>query len=333
MKAFILAFVLLITVAAYGAVWSAPYVYEDANWDTQLSSSHVRPVTSWQLPSRELTLRSYQVEASAIDAEPWHFHAINLALFAVLGGLVYVLALVLTRDARAAVMGAVVMLWHPLNTQAVSYISGRADLLMAIGVVSSVVFLLSRLDLPIRLLGFIASGLVALLSKESGVVVFLIAPWTWMLWRDSSRWVWASALSVLFLIVLVSSRLWFSLGAGGFDAAAIQATGVWRLLALWMVPVGLSIDPDPWSIALAWRLVALACVCGLASSCWVFRQRSPLMAWALGWALLSVSTRFVALSVGEPLHEHQWILANVALSVLTGVGIVHVFSSGERAYA
>jgi hypothetical protein len=116
------------------------------------------------------------------------------------------------------------------------------------------------------------------------------------------------------------------------EHVSIQATGVWRALSLFLLPVGLSIAPDPWSVPVLMRWAAVVGLAVMALVAVVVRKRLPGVALALGWVMLSVSPRFLAVSAGEPLHEHQVYVAMVGLSVLAGWAFSQL-QAGERVYA
>lgn len=317
------------TVGIYAAVVSMPMVYEDHNWAGELQPER-GPLSPWDIPSRSLTMRSFVWNQQIDGLNPRGFHAVNLALHLLVGLLVWRLAGLVTGDSRAAVFAALVMLWHPLNSQAVSYVSARTDLLMTACVLSAVIGLLvCRWIVPFAVLG-------ALVSKESGVAVFALLFWSWIALKGWSWRVMAVALVGLVLVALSAERLWFALNLSDWrsmgEHVAIQATGFWRALALFVVAVGLSIDPDPWSAPVALQWASVAGVAMLAGLAVCMRERLPVLAFGLGWAVLAVSPRFVAVAQGEPIHEHHLYLPMAGLSVLAGWGLSHL-RLGELRYA
>ena len=87
-------------------------------------------------------------------------------------------------SASAALLGAAVFALHPLQTEAVAYVSGRTDLLMTTGALLSCAALLGTGPALARGVGAAAAGALAMLSKESGFALVLL--WPWLAWRHAS---------------------------------------------------------------------------------------------------------------------------------------------------
>jgi len=127
---------------------------------------------------RPLTTFTYMFNYSVLGNElrPCGYHVFNLALHWMNALFTYGLALRLLRRRYAALAVAAIFAVHPLTTEAVTNIVGRADLLVAF-------FLLIAMNLFIRYhatgrgltiwaaLGLLLSSLAAIFSKESGVVL------------------------------------------------------------------------------------------------------------------------------------------------------------------
>ena len=140
-----------------GEVLTLPY------WNKPVNELLYRPLTSF----------TYGLNWLLGGGRAWTFHAVNLALHLVNLWLLY---LFLGRSPRSLVWRPwIVLLWgvHPLLTESVAYISGRADLLAAAFVLLG---LLSRSPA-----GTAAAFALGLLSKENALILPLL-----LLVRD--RW-------------------------------------------------------------------------------------------------------------------------------------------------
>src|SRR6185369_7523116 len=110
------------------------------------------------------------------EARPFGYHLVNLLLH--LGCSVAVLALFrrLGMAAGAATIAAALFAVHPVTTEAVANVAGRADLLAALGVLLGVLCHAraaaargsARIAWDAALVG---SSVIAVFSKESGVVL------------------------------------------------------------------------------------------------------------------------------------------------------------------
>ena len=123
---------------------------------------------------RPLTVLFFAVQWVLTDGGAWLFHAINVAMHA----LVSVLVLLMLRhfaSARAAFAGALLFAVHPLHTEAVANIVGQAELWAGISVVgASVVFLQRPGDEELtlaRILAIAALYAIGLFAKEHSIVL------------------------------------------------------------------------------------------------------------------------------------------------------------------
>jgi len=330
--------VLVITTAIYAPVFTAPFVYEDANWTADLAPSH-RPAR-FAVPGRGLTQWTYQVQ-SDVSLRSGTFHGVNVGLHLLAGTALYMVLSALVGGTSAPLAGVAVFLWHPLNSQAVAYVSARADLLVALGVVGAIWGVLHRRTLA-GLVAFVSGLSMAVLSKEIGLIAFPVVALAWATSRPRVPWRGLTALAVTAAGVgwwLAWYAQWFTWRAliaysarmattsGRLDEAALQATAFWRWVRLFVVPVGFTIDPDPWSVPAVWRLVALGALAVVAGGvgAWWLRCRS----WAAFGALVvgvSILPRFLW-STGEGMQEHHAYLPMVGVACLVAV-LVHRLGPG-----
>ena len=81
----------------------------------------------------------------------------------------------------AALLAAAGFALHPVQTEAVAYVSGRTDLLMTTGALASCTILLGPGAPLARGIAAAGAGAVAMLSKETGYALLLL--WPWLAWR------------------------------------------------------------------------------------------------------------------------------------------------------
>jgi tetratricopeptide (TPR) repeat protein len=135
---------------------------------------------------RPVTMLTY-VANHRIDPAPRGYHVVNLALHALASLLVLELGRALFRSPLAAAIAAALFAVHPLHSEAVSSIVGRAELLAAVFVLSAVLAFLRA----VRSSGWrgvawriasLAAFATALLSKESAFtaigLIVAVAWWT-----------------------------------------------------------------------------------------------------------------------------------------------------------
>ncbi len=121
---------------------------------------------------RPLVFLSYALDWTTWGLNAAGFHLTNVVLHAVNTMLVYVLARRVS-DARVACVAALLFTLHPVNQEAVLWVSGRFDLLATAWILGSLVLLWSPRAWPYWM-GVACFGL-ALLSKESAASVVILA--------------------------------------------------------------------------------------------------------------------------------------------------------------
>ncbi len=284
---------------------------------------------------RPMTILSYAIDWSISGGRSAWLHIMN----AVWHGLATVLLVaVFARwlPPLAAAAGGLVFAWHPVHVEAVANLVGRAELLVAAGILGAV--------LAVRRRWWIAAlvcAAFAMLSKEHGViagVVILLDQWLQTPDEPPTHypvWFWIA----LILVTMGYLAVWFSVGwAGENDAAAVfygrDAFGrlavalpaVLRASVLLFWPLSLSSDYNPRVIP-AYTGLSFAAVVGfliiiavpyLVFSC---RRRAPAISFASGLAALAyVPTANLLFASGIVLAERNLYLAVALPAALVGSG-------------
>lgn len=310
----------LLTLWAYQSVWSAGWVYED--W------LYVR-ATSGPIVTRPITSASWRLTTT-----PRQAHAVSLTLHLLAGALVTAFAwrLGLRRGAAAA---AVIWLLHPLLTETAAYAASRGELLALIGVLLACLSATAGWWRLWPALGIAAGLVLACLSKESGVVGFLLVPLTIAATdaqarpRRASPWIPATVSAA----GLVAGVAWFGgvrtvANFGGTDFIGATAIG-WRQWALLQAAAahywigayvwlsGLTPDPDIDRVPVSLQLGSLACLGVIALLAWRLRTRVPIAAFGLAWCLLALAPRFLVQMPQGYLNAHQFTVPMVGLVLAT----------------
>ena len=144
-------------------------IFTEEYWYPSMTTGLYRPLTTLSF------LFNYTVLGN--QAETTGYHAVNFALHGVNIALVYCLGLLLLGEISWAGLLAALWALHPLLTESVTNIVGRADELAALGVLRGPCCATSAAASPpgsekaAWLAGVGASAAVAVFSKESGVAV------------------------------------------------------------------------------------------------------------------------------------------------------------------
>ena len=232
-----------------------------------------------------------------LDSGPVGFHVVNIALHAVNAVLLFFVGRRLFGD-KPALVAALLFALHPMQTEAVTYVSGRSSSLMAAFYLSALLAYLRGAHWALSSLLFV----LALATRETAVTLpaalLLVELVRGTSWRTIAQRQWAhwSLLAVGGAVVLMNQR-YFDLLAYGFgergvvDNLLTQVGAIsyliWHLISL----QGLNIDPalptlTEWTPALIAQAVLLSALLalGLAS----FRRR-PWLAFGILWFFLQLA--------------------------------------------
>lgn len=179
---------------------------------------------------RPLFIFSYIVDSRFWGAHPFGYHLTNVILHGVNSWLVFRLGRALFSDVRVRIgnrvslAAAVLFLFHPSHTEAVSWISGRADLIATLFVLLSLWAYLAfaKQRHTLLLMAALLSFSLALLAKESAICLpFIVLVFGFSFNRNNPKFLLKSFASfAAVLVAFVGLRAYF-IGAvvGGYGAS------------------------------------------------------------------------------------------------------------------
>jgi tetratricopeptide (TPR) repeat protein len=171
-------------------------------WFNKYSSGLYRPLTTFTY------LFNYAVLGNGADAEGYHW--VNFLLHLANMALVYALGRLLLRDADLAVALAAIWGLHPVLTESVTNVVGRADLLAGFGLLAGLLcYTRSRKDGGIKwLAGLTIAAAIGIFSKESAaallpvMIVYDLAYRKGVTWRRRAFGYAAAALPLLVYLII-----------------------------------------------------------------------------------------------------------------------------------
>jgi hypothetical protein len=313
------------------SIGAALHAFDDPYWPPETGAGLYRPVT----------ILSYAIDWTVSGGRPGWMHLMN-ALCHGLATVLLVLLLARWFPPLGAAAAGLVFAWHPVHVEAVASLVGRAELLVAVGILGSV--LAARRG---QWLVAVLCAALAMFSKEHGVivgVVILLDRWLQgSKERPYARGFWI-ALGVVTIGFLAA---WLAVGwVGESDQAAVfydRATlgrlaialpAVVRATILQFWPMSLSVDYNPqvlparagMSIAAVLGWFIIVGVPALALWC---RRRAPAISFAAGIAALSyLPTANLFFSSGVVLAERNLYLAAALPAALVGWAATWVAARG-----
>ncbi len=260
-----------------------------------------RAETNLYRPFTTLTyLFNYAVLGSG--PKPASYHWVNFAIHAANIALVYLLGLILLRETRLAAALAAIWAVHPVLTESVTNIVGRADLLAGFGVLAGLLCHIHAARSMGRrkfewLGGLALASAIAMFSKESGIVI-LAAMAIYDFTFDSGGWrarvpgYFAAAAPVgAYLAARAGVLAALKVDPTPFTDNPLVGAGFWtahltavevlgRYVFLLLAPLRLSCDYSYNQIPLAgwsdWKaLLALALCLGAVILAFLCRRRAP----------------------------------------------------------
>lgn len=343
--------VALILLLVYG--WSLTndfVVWDDALLVTQNPTAHgltwtniVRAFTTYDpelyIP---LTLLSFQLNYTLHELHPFGYHLVNLLLHF---GSVLMVAWVMfaiTKNRTAAIITALLFAIHPINVEAVAWVSGRKDVLAAFFFLLSIGAFLTRERHPERVEGWLwyaasavlfALGLMAKVSIALLPLILLLVDWYRQ--KPITKKTWMElipffALSILFVIVAGLGKS--STDEFFWEKILMGARSIALHLIHLVYPVGFSVlypYTQPLSILtpdiLLSMLFVIALIVGAIMARIKWKVRSPIFALAWFLVLLAPSMTNIAKGHNELLDvyitsDRYAYLPVIGIFLLCGLG-------------
>jgi len=281
---------------------------------------------------RPLPELSYALDFSLWRLDPAGYHLTNIFLHIAAGAALFLFSNILIGNFWAAASAAILFVCHPVQTEAVSYISGRGDLL-------AVTFLLLGLTAYLKFLdkttlrggiGIFIFFTTALFSKENALTLPLLL-WAYHFsFRKTSCWAAAvpGILSIGFysLIRLIN-----------WDTAALvtsSASGIGQRLPGFFqsIPIYLRILFSPGDLhfdygqpRFAWNdwgvLLGVATVLFLLLLAAEKRKSQPLWTFAILWFFIGILPAGNIYRVYSYIAEHSLYLAGIGFFILLGQSV------------
>jgi len=295
-----------------------------------------------------------------LQASGWHLT--NVALHVLVTYTVYRLALRLNLDRLTAGVAALLFGLHPAHVEAVAWVSGGTEpLLAALFVPAFLCYLKARApERPSRrwlALSLLLYGL-ALLAKETAVVLpVMIFAYEWIFaespavavtlskWRTPIRKAFFSAAPYL-----IPSVIYFTVRSIVLKGIGVALTPMpvltmvltwpsvlWFYIKLLVFPVGLSVlydTPYVTSLSLSGFFLPLSGIVTVAALLWWASQRSPAVRFAAVWLIMPILPvlKFSAFYWGEIAHDRYLYLPSIGFSILAAIALRQIHIGRARLF-
>lgn len=342
------AIIFLITFSIYWNSLQGDFVWDDkelilnhtgylGDW-RNLFSVFTKPFFGKAAIYRPFLIISFIFDYQLWDSHPFGFHFTNVLLHTVNAFMVYLLAFLLCRRKFLSLFSGLLFATHPIQTEAVAWISGRNDVILVFFFLLTIIFYIRWYNLAgikrvLTFMGFLTSCGCVLLTKESGIILLLLVILIDYFFQvapperlDAKRKAYLSIILVSFLYIYLRMSI---LGKLGINIVPIGEDFIRRCVGIFIIydyyfkiflfPIHQTANPflpyltsvkDPVLIS-SFFFVSLLVIVTIA--CWRhFREISFIILWII-ITLLPVSG-VVPLIV--PALEHRLYLGSVGFSIM-----------------
>jgi Flp pilus assembly protein TadD len=359
----------LAALAAYSNSFAVPFLFDDPLSIAQNASiRHLWPIWDALSPSptsfvvgRPVLNFSFAVNYALGGETVWGYHAVNLAIHIFAGLTLYgIVRRTLLRPSLRERFGpsatgvalAVAILWtvHPLQTEAVTYVSERAESLMGLLYLLTLYCFIRGTGSPRSGCWFTLSVVACLLGMASKEVM-VSAPLMTLLYdrtfvSGSFRDAWARHRQLYLglagtwlllgyqLVGLHNRDVGLGLGITGwaYSVRACRLVVDYLWLALWPHPLvfdyGEFVAVRHIAEVVPYALILVVLVAGVVFELW----RRPAIGFVGAWFFMILApTSSVVPVVGQPMAEHRMYLPLAAVVTLVVIGIHALLGRGRMA--
>ena len=365
---------MIVALVLYFGILNAPFLYDDFSY--VVDNTQIREVTNaprlWVTPYhpsglyRPVTATSYLIDDFFFGLDPRGFHLSNLLLYLVTILLFSVVIREVGGNRSEALLASLVFAAHPVHTEAVSWIVGRAEVLAGlfcflglIGwarfrktdqwrylVLTCVAYFLAlgakEISAPLPAVLFLGEALGLFGSSNSHVFNSSLRSWTGRLRPLLRYFLVLAAVFALYLSLRIAVLGQFgidqrSIGFAGDSAQTRWAStlfGIGHYIRLCLFPTQLRIDYMGMKLGnfFDWRVIlSLGVLCGLGFLIFRFGRRAPRITFWLGWfALFLLPISNLVVQIGVFLAECFLFLPSAAACAIFGAGFAYGLSDQRQ---
>jgi len=279
---------------------------------------------------RPLQAVSFMIDHRLWGPDSFGFHLTNVVLHILSALALYWFVALVFADLRLSFIVSVLFVVHPVHTDAVSYISGRADPLALTFILLTLIFYLkySRLKKPVFLVLMLVAYALAILSKETSLIVIglILAHDFFLAGKLNIKTVLPFLPLILFYIILKTVIFQQHLPPPGFYQEIPERIpgfflAIFEYIRLIFLPINLHMDYGlkVFEINNPRALAGVVIVIGLLVHLFRKRRTDPLYCFAVLWFFL---TLMPVANIFFPLHffmaEHYLYLPSIGIFLVVG---------------
>jgi len=290
-------------------------------------------------PYRPIQMLSYAIDYSIWKLNTFGYHLVNVILHILVALSIYWLVGILFKDRLISFLTSVFFAVHPIHTEAVSYISGRADPLAALFMILCVIFYIKISDSKASyyLVPEVICYALALLSRENS----LILPLLLLLYHYiSGKRIRLKALTPILAITAIYIVIRFTVlkpPAGSLSAATLlqRLPGFFAALAQYLkltaFPFDLHMEYGPALFSFSHPQVAagIFLFTVMIASAIANAKNNKLIFFSISWFFITLLPQSNLYPVNAYMAEHWLYLPSMGLFLLFAGGMSRLFKIRE----
>jgi pentatricopeptide repeat protein len=276
---------------------------------------------------RPLQMVTYMADYSIWKLDTRGYHLTNIILHILVAICVFWLINLLFGDLLLSLFAGILFAVHPVHTEAVSYISGRADLLVSLFLLISIISYVKYIssERPIFSLSMGASFVCALLSRENALILPVLLVFYHYLFRikiDLKKFlpiiIIPSAYILLRLTLLKPLLPEASTGPAIFQRIPGFLAAITNYVRLLFVPVGLHMEYGKKAFTFTDPKVILGLAVLISALTYAIRKRDSnrLILFSVGWFLIALLPQSNLYLINAYMAEHWLYLPSVGFFLL-----------------
>lgn len=285
---------------------------------------------------RPVQMLTYMVDYSLWGLTPFGYHLTSLLLHIAVAIALYFLVSIIFKSRAIAFFTSAIFTVHPLHTEAVSYIAGRADMLAGLFMLLFLIFYIKNLDFanPQFLIIAISSYILACLSKEYSLTVVLLVFLYHYAFRKKIKWssmgaVLAVTLIYIFLKATVFNFPVVSKPSSGALFARLPGFFIafGEYIRLLVLPFGLHMEYGS-PLFKIYDPRVFAGIAALAAMIWVackMRSKNDLIFFSIAWYILALLPVSNLLPINAFMSEHWLYVPSMGIFALAGYGLDYLY--------
>ncbi len=306
-------------------------------------------VTNYPIPKgmcRPLLMLTFSFNYFNSGLNPLGYHIINIIIHFLNSTLLFCLLKLLKHNTPQKLLFSVTLLFavHPLNTEAVTYISSRSDLMVTGFILFGFILYLKKKFLPVLLM-----YVLALLTKETALCLpLLILGYNFINKKSSLRGFNPRLNKNLYFIVsfVVITSLYIFYKTTLFSSAntrvlrsfpeniLIQSNMTFQYLKLFIFPFNLNLIrhfPEPISLVNPILLISGLGVLILIGLVFKFKKTHPIISLGISWYLICLLPKFYA-----RLHyvacEHHFYLPGIGIYIILTIILLDFCENRQKTF-